>query len=105
VISCGGRKPPYWLSDQAGDDASFDSHQPWDATINGNQNVVPRQEQDIPVGDEGVVGAGDASIMAVAAPGRKRRKAYNELPRRSDGDGPEFGTARIDRMRVRTKLK
>jgi 2-polyprenyl-6-methoxyphenol hydroxylase-like FAD-dependent oxidoreductase len=32
VVSVGGREPPFWLSDQAGDNATSDSHQSWDGT-------------------------------------------------------------------------
>ena len=32
VVSVGGCQPPFWLSDQAGDNATSDSHQSWDGT-------------------------------------------------------------------------
>jgi hypothetical protein len=32
VVSVGGSQPPFWLSDQAGDNATSDSHQLWDGT-------------------------------------------------------------------------
>ena len=33
VVSGGGSEPPFWLSGQAGDNATSDSHQSWDGTI------------------------------------------------------------------------
>jgi hypothetical protein len=33
VVSVGGRQPPFWLSGQAGDNATSDSHQSWDGTF------------------------------------------------------------------------
>ena len=32
VVSVGGHEPPFWLSDQAGDNATSDSNQSWDGT-------------------------------------------------------------------------